>query len=269
MLVALGLMMLGAAGCIQSTPAEQLQGQAKSCLTQADCGEDGVSCAFDDAGQGWCMAASDADEDSDPEIIPECGTADRPCPQGCLTRMDCADGERCLTDPATENLVCTLLPGRCWGDWDCVAGTCVFPAADPNLCRDGDNHFDAAGNATVCVIAVAGTCEPGPDEVCYSDRDCDEDSRCAFWPTVDICCTIDQGCDPSVSLCLGSCVPTQEPGCVVVKPGSHGACEMLLGVIFDGTSCVYESGCGCGDDCAAIFQDFDACKAACMPDTAD
>jgi len=63
----------------------------------------------------------------------------------------------------------------------------------------------------------------------------------------------------------GTCVPVDpvEPACVSVDPWQFGACQMLLGVVFDGESCVYASGCGCGDHCDHIFADLESCRSAC------
>ncbi len=40
-----------------------------------------------------------------------------------------------------------------------------------------------------------------------------------------------------------------------------GNCELLLGVIWDGESCDYLSGCSCeGSDCGDLFESVDACE---------
>ena len=62
----------------------------------------------------------------------------------------------------------------------------------------------------------------------------------------------------------GKCVDGGIPACKAIQPGTHGACEMVLGWIFDGRQCVLESGCGCGQDCAAIFASAEACRLACL-----
>jgi len=63
----------------------------------------------------------------------------------------------------------------------------------------------------------------------------------------------------------GTCVPVEpeEPACVAVDPYQFGACAMVLGVAFDGEACVTVSGCGCGDQCDAIFPDLASCREAC------
>lgn len=63
----------------------------------------------------------------------------------------------------------------------------------------------------------------------------------------------------------GTCVPVEpvEPACEAIDPFQFGACEMLLGVVFDGHECVYASGCGCGELCDRIFPDMASCRHAC------
>jgi hypothetical protein len=52
--------------------------------------------------------------------------------------------------------------------------------------------------------------------------------------------------------------------CKAVKPGQWGMCDMLMGVIWNGTECKYASGCGCDKlkdpDCARIFESMEECQ---------
>jgi hypothetical protein len=74
-------------------------------------------------------------------------------------------------------------------------------------------------------------------------------------------CSCGDDCDAffaSEEACTKACV------CTPVQPDSHGACEMVLGWIFDGERCVVESGCSCGEDCDAFFETAEECDKACL-----
>jgi hypothetical protein len=62
---------------------------------------------------------------------------------------------------------------------------------------------------------------------------------------------------------MESCLEVCTPDCVGLDPASYGACAMVLGVVFDGQSCVTASGCSCGADCELMFTSRDACQRAC------
>ena len=61
------------------------------------------------------------------------------------------------------------------------------------------------------------------------------------------------------------CIPVEPaaPACETLDPHGYGACAMVLGVVFDGRSCVTASGCGCEPDCDLIFRDMESCREAC------
>lgn len=61
----------------------------------------------------------------------------------------------------------------------------------------------------------------------------------------------------------GDGIADVDDACISLDPGRYGSCEMLLGVVFDGQSCVYASGCSCEPDCDFIFPDFQSCQNAC------
>jgi hypothetical protein len=56
---------------------------------------------------------------------------------------------------------------------------------------------------------------------------------------------------------------SEPPGCRTLVPGSYGMCDMVLGVGWDGSACVWFSGCSCTPDCAYFFRDMTSCLAAC------
>ena len=66
----------------------------------------------------------------------------------------------------------------------------------------------------------------------------------------------------TLSHCGG--VAGRESACEVVRLFTHGPCNLLLGVVFDGRDCVWESGCGCEPDCEHFFYTMEDCQAACF-----
>jgi len=148
-------------------------------------------------------------------------------PVACVRNADCALDQECLDG------VCQALPSSCSADADCPAGQYCGNL----LCGNG---------------WCSGVCNPNPEGTCVKDADCPTGETCVL-----------QACPGCLTCtCFGTC--QGQSTCTAVKPGSHGACEMILGVIFDGTSCTWESGCSCGSDCAAIFPDLATCKMACL-----
>lgn len=205
----------------------------------------------------------------------------------CKTDQDCLPGEKCelkeVCPPCSYNNppcllpcfvegVCVPLPGYCWTDADCKEGEiCVGAIKCPPgaMCFVADKLGKCVPNAKCesdkdcppgqfCDLKCLdgdcfGTCNPLPEGACVKDADCAKGQICQFG-----ICPMCVGCP-----CFGKCVGN--PQCVPVKPGTHGMCEMLLGIIFDGKQCVWESGCSCGADCPYFFKDFKSCVDACDP----
>jgi len=42
--------------------------------------------------------------------------------------------------------------------------------------------------------------------------------------------------------------------CVTLDPNGYGPCDAILGVVFDGNSCVFVSGCDCAPDCDNFYN---------------
>lgn len=61
----------------------------------------------------------------------------------------------------------------------------------------------------------------------------------------------------------GGDVVSEPSGCVTLDPYAYGMCDMVLGVGWDGSACVWISGCSCVPDCAHFFTDMTSCAAAC------
>lgn len=57
--------------------------------------------------------------------------------------------------------------------------------------------------------------------------------------------------------------------CAAIDPGSYGDCGIALGAGFDGSGCVYVSGCGCGDACDKLFGTLEGCREGCSRSCAD
>jgi Cys-rich repeat protein len=235
--------------------------QPTQCYTDADCGY-GYSCilppAYDAAG---VMACCPYNAKCTAEI-PPCGAGYCMLADGfCWTDKDCKAGYAC------QNMMNCAPDMNCIGPYQCLPVT-TYCATDKE-CPAGF-HCAAPGTDKCCSGAycdsawpMCGTCVPDavPGD-CTSDADCGAGFVCDFSmvdPTT--CCLPGQVCLAIYMPCMGWC-KEQPPACVASKPGSHGECKMLLGYIFDGTSCVLEGGCGCkkGVEC---WDSQKECEAAC------
>lgn len=197
-----------------------------TCLKLTKCGTYGPSgtCAFE-PNQAFldCIAQ-----------FAKC-SSDTDCPKGleCINGK-CVQEQGCLSDTDCNSYeYCAYLdPGK--GVACCPPNAFCAPEIPP--CGKG-----------VCLL------RPG---YCWSDSDCDKGEKCEGA----IVC-------PEGAYCLvankpGKCV-AQGLKCKVVKPGSHGMCEMAMGWVFDGEQCVMESGCSCEPDCDAFFATSVECQLAC------
>jgi hypothetical protein len=79
-------------------------------------------------------------------------------------------------------------------------------------------------------------------------------------------------CNESCGVCTepgGSCIDVEcddptLPRCDAMDATPVGACDLHLGIAFDGEECVSLSGCSCeGEDCDSLFMSPDECENAC------
>jgi hypothetical protein len=203
----------------------------------------------------------------------------------CGSDNDCNDDFQCAPGPTGKGTCkdpSSLEPGACWADDDCNSGfsapvpapsggvclgervcpcdaMCVIADAPGTCAKKGCclSDSDCASGECASLGGTAGTCklEPLADGTCWSDDDCSNGERCN---DARIC--------PCDALCIlpdapGTCGPTS---CKTLDPFGYGLCDMVLGVVFDGSSCTYASGCGCGEDCAYIFDSIESCEASCL-----
>ncbi len=173
--------------------------------------------------EGGCTCEPDCDA-----LFPSMDACNTACGivTGCTTDSECQAGEACIAG------ACQAVASTCTQDTDCAVGR----HCDGYVCGNG---------------WCSGTCTVNPDGVCAKDADCPTGDSC-----VKVACMGCIGC-PCYGTCQGAAA------CTPVKPGSHGACDMILGFVFDGNQCAYESGCSCQPDCAAFFQDLASCQSAC------
>lgn len=235
--------------------------QNEKCFDDADCGTDQY-CDFSGFLGECCLPGELC-----LMIYPPCEGVckDKEVPPGeCWTDEDCKDGEYCdgaficppdyaCFAPDTPGKCLPVKEPECWSDEDCIE----YEFCDKSASMDGCCGPDPACPDDPNLPPCPGVCKLKPG-VCWSDQDCEKGEHCEG---ANIC--------PPGAYCFapdwpGECVPDQNE-CVAVKPNSHGACEMLLGVIFDGEKCVYESGCGCWPDCENIFDSFEECEKVCQP----
>jgi len=243
-----------------------------------------------ESGVGVCVV--------DPEL--KCQT-DSDCPEdmGCVFTDACAECAPC--EDAAACPPCPACPVMEYG-------ICMSIAPEPVRCSVDDDCQEGEVCRTLDSDPTTGFCEVAFVDVCYLNEDCSDGEHCAYYPTFAVCCMLNEPCEyPNNGLCKGECAPDEAKACwsnedcadgqvcelpltdyhcggdrcipaeggtcvaacITVTPNSHGMCEMLLGVVFDGTQCVYESGCSCGSDCSAIFDSFEACQKACNLVTVD
>lgn len=250
---------------IETTPA---------CRAAADCnGLPHVDCAGSwDCASGGCLWRCSADGGNVPDSGPGVPVEDAgPSPElQCVSDSDCEVGYLCDAEtgtcaPASEPPTC--MASGCSGEicaTEPMASACIWL------------EWFACLKLTVCEAQPDGTCGFTPNEAflaCMSGQPCHADLAC---PPGTICSDgvcVDAPCIPSEEVCDGidnNCDGIVDEGCFdpqckAVKPGTHGACKMLLGFFFDGRQCYQEGGCDCAPDCDAMFDTMEACQAACEP----
>lgn len=183
----------------------------------------------------------------------------------CGPDLLCFEGKACVSSK--------LSLGECWHSSDCGPG---------QACQGA---YVCPCNADCFAVDKPGTCAGGPGGCCSDAKGCASGSTCAGGGTNKICksqaelspggCWADADCmggtckGANVCPCGAMCLVADKQGscgagaCTTVDPNSFGACDMIVGVVFDGKACVYASGCGCGKACASVFKDLSSCQVAC------
>lgn len=254
-----------------------------ACLKLTRCGAfaPGGACGFE-PNQAFldCLAQlkpCKADTDCPAGLACVNGRCEKPAPIECQTDADCPEGFYCEVEAvcppcADENPPCLAPcylkgeckpePKGCWTNQDCAwYEDCLFPpyagaenGSDPGAMACCPPNAFCAPEIPPCGPGVC-VLQPG---YCWSDADCQNGEHCEGvippCPPGAVCFAAEQP---------GKCVADQ-PACRPIKPGSHGACEAVLGWIFDGAGCVLESGCSYEPDWEAFFESLEACQAACL-----
>jgi hypothetical protein len=149
------------------------------CCTAVDCDGNGQCVpAAQCQGQGIVCTDTCLDDDACPDGLCDRGSCISAASCACLDHGDCATGERCLVDGATQT--------ACEGGGDCC-GTCVATVAPD--CFKPDDCAPIDGGPAVCAPSAdagcaddpfqqcPGTCE-APSGACVVDEDCPGQQRC-------------------------------------------------------------------------------------------
>ena len=199
-----------------------------------------------------------------------------PPPPGCQQDSDCPDGYFCKIEevcppcvdadppppcmmPCKLEGTCEPKPAGCKSDEDCAwYEYCLIPwvyagSEDGKPMGCCPPNADCIPELPPCDLDGVCTLRPG---YCWSDADCEPGERCEG--VIPPC---PEGANCFAAAQPGKCTPGSS--CTPVRPGTHGACEMVLGYIFDGQQCMLESGCGCKPDCDFFFESLEECEAAC------
>ncbi len=121
-----------------------------------------------------------------------------------------------------------------------------------------------------------GPPDAGPDLGAEGD-DCSPTAACG----AGLQCCVMAECDGTVTTDEGICrglevecpiipdCPPPDP-CTAMEARGEGACELLLGIAWDGEACVFLSGCECvGADCGDVYGSIDECETATESCTAE
>ncbi len=243
-------------------------------------GNDGGAADGGGGGEDSALDASDAGpadigQDAGPaDISQDAGSADGGEDAGkgcCASDGDCPQGH-CISGVCYETKM--LQAGTCWLDADCASdqqcqgaitcpcGAQCFAADKPGTCQakaPGEVCCDSNGACPSGMVCAKSTCKPTKDlgaKQCWTAAQCGSSESCE---------------GAKVCSCLAMCPLADAPGmckaqgggCVVVKNGDFGMCDMVMGVAFDGAKCVTLSGCGCKDACAGVYKSVAECEAAC------
>jgi len=152
----------------------------------------------------------------------------------CADGLACPEGSECVL-PFEEAGVCKVLPaaGQCWHDADCGAGM-------------------------VCDGAIVCPC----DMNCYA---ADKLGTCALQNPTDLCCFIDDMCEPGL-VCAGG-GPGGYPGtCLPPVAGGHCWTNKDCG---EDAYCANETLCPCDVDCTSIQGGCVTLQGDCCNETSD
>lgn len=157
--------------------------------------------------------------------------------------------------------VSACCPGCAPGQSMCAGpgGECPPVACPPpTSCADGSECFDGQECCTSC-DGTSFCAEPGtscPDLLC-PPRECESDVDCGMGAA---CCS---DCGGGSFCSEGPCPLCPDPDvCRPMDAVGEGFCDLALGVVWDGASCVSISGCSCsGADCGRLHSSLEACEA--------
>lgn len=170
-----------------------------------------------------------------PDVVPP--ACDPPCSTAQAGDLCTLEGRVCSTGPCSQ-LECVSGSFRSVGGLCADAGWCECPPPPPGCVYDGSpcicDHLTCEGGGERCGRV---TCSPGT-----------------------VCCNATCGtCTPPGAGCAAIVC---EPDCSAMEAWGEGACEAIIGVVWNGSSCAEISGCGCsGTDCPHLFESQEACEA--------
>ncbi len=216
--------------CLTATTCTVIQpGSHGSCEMVIGWAFDGTACRM----ESGCGCAPDcaAFFQTQEACAAACGV-----PLPCTSDVECGPGSVCMNGACVASPACRAVQPGTHGDCKMMIGI-IF---------DGRQ----------CVSEGGCQCEPDCDAVFPSME------ACAAACGVVTACAADSDCPVGEACVAGTC--QGQTACTPVKPYSHGMCEMIIGVIFDGAQCTYESGCSCQPDCNAFFKDVASCQSACI-----
>ncbi len=265
-------------GCCQTDSQCQIGGSKNICIPGKDCVPPAPTgkCWFDsDCKSGKCQNAAVCPCTADCSYSYSFGTCSDNLGSCCGgDKGGCTSSEICI-DSAHICKPSGVTTGTCWTDTDCKVGTCQGATICPcgAMCAVADKKGTCVDNVKPggCCNKNGGVCATGEscaggsmceskavlsNTQCWNDSDCLGGGTCSG---VNVC--------PCGAMCLvadkpGTC-STAPTTCTTVDPTSFGLCDMVIGVVFDGKSCVTASGCGCGKQCAQVFTDLATCQKAC------
>lgn len=143
----------------------------------------------------------------------------------------------------------------------CPAGTTPFDGV-PADCGCGCEGTITPGCEAMDVNMVGG-CEPAP-RYWWDGMNCVGDSGCSCeGADCDRTYNDAASCEADHAECFG------DPGpCEAQDARGEGACEAIVGIVWDGGDCVAISGCSCtGSDCDETYETYEACfedRASCF-----
>jgi len=236
-----------------SAPAD-VEGWADGCMVDTDCAEMAVGpCQEAACEQGECVAV-DKLPGANCETDAALGDCEKSWCQGGEAGMEC------VVAPAADGTPCGDFFAMCNGVGACLAGSCVDPCDDGNLCTDGKctetgcvftDNTAPCDDEDVCTendTCTGGACVGTPIDDC----ECSEDIHCDHLNDGDPCtgyayCTADNNCEIKGEV---KCKATgQEPCFVNVCNPDDGEC--VEDAAEDGIDCTDGNDCTDADFCVA------------------